>query len=98
MCQSAVHASCLRLATLHASAMRVRPRLSPSARRLAMRIRGSAAVSPVRRWVKQCEQRPLRHDFTLNTVAIRLCADVSDEFELGELFAERTQGRTDPDD
>src|SRR3954470_12176671 len=38
---------------LHASAIRVSPRLSPSARRLAMRICGSVAVSPVRRWVKQ---------------------------------------------
>ena len=36
-----------------ASAIRVMRRLSPSARRLAMRICESAAVSPVRRWVKQ---------------------------------------------
>ena len=38
---------------LHASAMRVRPRLSPSASSPAIRMRLSAAVSPVRRWVKQ---------------------------------------------
>ena len=38
---------------LQASAMRVRPRLSPSASSPAIRTRLSAAVSPVRRWVKQ---------------------------------------------
>ena len=38
---------------LHASAMRVRPRLSPSASSPAIRMRLSAAVSPVRRCVKQ---------------------------------------------
>jgi len=36
-----------------AVAMRVRPRLSPSASDPAIRIWLSAAVSPVRRWVKQ---------------------------------------------
>jgi hypothetical protein len=38
---------------LQASAMRVRPRLRPSARRPAIRIRGSATLSPLRKWVKQ---------------------------------------------
>ena len=47
---------------LQASAMRVRPRLSPSASSPAIRTRLSAAVSPVRRWVKQSgKQRPAGH-------------------------------------
>jgi hemolysin D len=42
-------ASCPWLAIVQASAMRVRPRLSPSARRLAIRTRGLATDSPLRR-------------------------------------------------
>ena len=50
------------LAIVQASAVRVRPRLRPSANRPAIRVRGSATVSPLRKWSEAVsELRPARH-------------------------------------
>ena len=78
--------------------MRVRPRLSPSASNPAIRMRVSAAASPVRRWVKQSGNSVQRATSASRSVmrtrgsiaysrAARASASGGVDFSIGAIFS-----------